>query len=318
MCSPTAADVTLLAHVQPDADSLGSALALGIALHRRGAAVRVAFATPDEMPDTLRPLDVLGLVVPPSAVPAAPGRRGGVRRRRARPARRAGRRLRRRPRLDHDRPPRVQPRLRRRPAARPGCGGDGRARPPGARRRWACRSTSTSPAASTRASSPTPWASARRACRPPAGGRAVGAGVEPDALVRPLMDTHPFGWFAALARALGGCVLEPDAAGGLGLVHTAVPPPSRPLPVRGDRQRRRHRPHRGRGRGRARAQAGGRAAVAASLRSKGTVDVAARGGPARWRRPPRRRPGSPATARSAQVLSEVRSALAAHDRPLAS
>ena len=56
-----AADVTLLAHVQPDADSLGSALALGIALRRRGAVVRVAFATPDEMPDTLRPLDVLGL-----------------------------------------------------------------------------------------------------------------------------------------------------------------------------------------------------------------------------------------------------------------
>ena len=64
-----AADITLLAHVQPDADSLGSALALGIALRRRGAVVRVAFATPDEMPDTLRPLDVLGLVVPPRPCP---------------------------------------------------------------------------------------------------------------------------------------------------------------------------------------------------------------------------------------------------------
>ena len=67
-----AAEVTLLAHVQPDADALGSALALGIALQRRGAAVRVSFATPDAMPETLRMLDVHGLVVPPAAVPAAP------------------------------------------------------------------------------------------------------------------------------------------------------------------------------------------------------------------------------------------------------
>ncbi len=65
-------DVTLLAHVQPDADSLGSALALGIALHRRGATVRVSFATPSRMPESLRVLDVHGLVVPPELVPAAP------------------------------------------------------------------------------------------------------------------------------------------------------------------------------------------------------------------------------------------------------
>ena len=76
-----AADITLLAHVQPDADSLGSALALGIALQRRGAVVRVAFATPDEMPDTLRPLDVLGLVVAAVGRARGAGRRGGVRRR---------------------------------------------------------------------------------------------------------------------------------------------------------------------------------------------------------------------------------------------
>lgn len=67
-----ARDVTLLAHVRPDADSVGSALALGIALHRRGARVRVSFAAPDRLPETLRPLDVLGLVVPDRDVPAAP------------------------------------------------------------------------------------------------------------------------------------------------------------------------------------------------------------------------------------------------------
>jgi nanoRNase/pAp phosphatase (c-di-AMP/oligoRNAs hydrolase) len=61
-----AREVTLLAHVNPDADALGSALALGIALHRRGAVVRVSFAAPADVPETLRPLDVLGLVVPPN------------------------------------------------------------------------------------------------------------------------------------------------------------------------------------------------------------------------------------------------------------
>ncbi len=65
-------DVTLLAHVRPDADALGSALALGRALQRRGARVVVSFGAPDTVPETLRPLDVHGLVVPPARVPAAP------------------------------------------------------------------------------------------------------------------------------------------------------------------------------------------------------------------------------------------------------
>jgi bifunctional oligoribonuclease and PAP phosphatase NrnA len=64
-----ATDVTLLAHVNPDADALGSALALGLALHRRGVRVRVSFGEPDEVPETLRPLDVAGLLVPASDVP---------------------------------------------------------------------------------------------------------------------------------------------------------------------------------------------------------------------------------------------------------
>jgi bifunctional oligoribonuclease and PAP phosphatase NrnA len=64
-----ATDVTLLAHVHPDADALGSALALGLALHRRGVQVRVSFGEPDEVPETLRPLDVAGLLVPAAEVP---------------------------------------------------------------------------------------------------------------------------------------------------------------------------------------------------------------------------------------------------------
>jgi phosphoesterase RecJ-like protein len=51
----------------------------------------------------------------------------------------------------------------------------------------------------------------------------VAAGVDAERLVRSLMYTHPHAWLAALGRTLERAVLEPDAAGGLGLVHTTVP-----------------------------------------------------------------------------------------------
>ncbi|SDF32900.1 DHH family phosphoesterase [Pseudonocardia oroxyli] len=67
--------VVLLGHVNPDADSLGSALALGVALHRRGVQVVVSYgaAEPDELPpETLRALDVEGLLHRPADVPVDP------------------------------------------------------------------------------------------------------------------------------------------------------------------------------------------------------------------------------------------------------
>ena len=67
-----ARDVTLVAHVHPDADALGSALALGLVLHRRGARVRVTFAEPAEVPESLQGLDVAGLLAEPAEVPDAP------------------------------------------------------------------------------------------------------------------------------------------------------------------------------------------------------------------------------------------------------
>ena len=67
-----AKDVTLVAHVHPDADALGSALALGLALRRRGTMVRVSFGAPAQTPESLRGLDVAGLIVPPEQVPARP------------------------------------------------------------------------------------------------------------------------------------------------------------------------------------------------------------------------------------------------------
>jgi len=45
-----ARSVTILCHVQPDADTIGSGLALGIVFARKGIPVQVAFASPAELP----------------------------------------------------------------------------------------------------------------------------------------------------------------------------------------------------------------------------------------------------------------------------
>lgn len=217
-----AADVTLLAHVQPDADSLGSALALGIALRRRGATVRVSFATPDAVPETLRPLDVLGLVVPPSAVPprpplvvacdaAEPARLGAL----ADRIDAAGTSIM----IDHH-------------ASNPGFG-DVRVLDPGAEATVVlahgvlramdaeidadvARCLYAGLVTDTRGFRTAGAAAHRMAAE------LLEAGVDAETLVRPIMDTHPHGWLAVLGRSLQSCVLEPDAADGLGLAHTTV------------------------------------------------------------------------------------------------
>jgi bifunctional oligoribonuclease and PAP phosphatase NrnA len=219
----SARDVTLVAHVNPDADSLGSALALGIALHRRGVPVRVAFATPAAMPETLLPLDVLGLVVPPEQVPerpdvvvacdaAEPARLGALADRLT--AARASIMI------DHH-------------ASNPGFGQvqvldraaeatvvlargvlDALGAPLDAdvaRCLYAGLVTDTRGFRSA-------GSSAHRLAA-----ELIDAGVEAEALVRPIMDTHPYTWLGALGAALDRAELDRAAAGGLGLVHTTVP-----------------------------------------------------------------------------------------------
>lgn len=218
-----ASDVTLLAHVQPDADSLGSALALGIALRRRGATVRVSFATPDDVPETLRPLDVLGLVVPPTRVPEAPELLVACDA--AEPSRlgtlvdrlgTAGATVM----LDHH-------------ASNPGFG-DVQVLVPEAEAtvvlahrvlvamglpldidiaRCLYAGLVTDTRGFRTAGSDAHLLAAEL----------LATGLDPEALVRPIMDTHPHGWLAVLGAALGRCVLEPDAVDGLGLVHTVLP-----------------------------------------------------------------------------------------------
>lgn len=221
-----AGDVTLLAHVNPDADALGSALALATALRRRGATVRVSFAWPDEVPESLRGLDPDGLVVPAGALPRTPGlvvaldtaslsRLGWL----ADPVRALAEEggpvlvvdhhasntrfgthhvvdddaeatavlvLRLLDELGEELDERIA-----------GClyaglmmdTGQFRRAGPGTHRMAA---------------------------------RLLESGADADALTRQLVGSHPFAWFGMLAGVLGRAVLEPEAAGGLGLVRTVV------------------------------------------------------------------------------------------------
>lgn len=222
----TASDVTLFGHVNPDADALGSALALGRALRKRGATARVSFGHPEETPHSLRELDSDGLVVPASEIPAAPPvlvvcDTGSL-----------------------ERLGRLSDRVDETIAA----GGDvividhhvanscyGTVRVvdetaeatvlivlrlldqlgveldlPIARCLYAGLVTDTRSFRYVRADTHRVAA------------RLLEAGVDPDATTRTLMDTHPFGFIDMLASVLGRASLEPDEARGLGFVHATV------------------------------------------------------------------------------------------------
>lgn len=64
--------VSIISHVRPDADTIGSALALGLALRGRGAEVAVSFSGPEELPGTLRQLPGSELIVDDAALAPAP------------------------------------------------------------------------------------------------------------------------------------------------------------------------------------------------------------------------------------------------------
>src|SRR4051794_36582163 len=66
------ATVVLAAHVQPDADALGSTLALAEGLRRRGARVLATFPDPFTLPPSLGWLPGAEGLVPSSAVPRSP------------------------------------------------------------------------------------------------------------------------------------------------------------------------------------------------------------------------------------------------------
>lgn len=60
----------MLCHVQPDADTIGSGLALGIVLARRGVSVQVSFGAPFDLPESMSSLPARELLVPANEVRA--------------------------------------------------------------------------------------------------------------------------------------------------------------------------------------------------------------------------------------------------------
>ncbi|WP_372666896.1 DHH family phosphoesterase [Amycolatopsis kentuckyensis] len=218
----SATDVTVLGHVRPDADALGSALALGRALVQRGARVRVSFGEPDEAPETLRWLDEDGLLTHPDDLPAGeallvcvdtpvPQRLGRLAGRVAL----AGSVLV----IDHhatntfyggcnvvDETAEASAILVFRILDAMGVELD----EPIARGIYAGIVTDTS---GFRRASPETHRMAARLLE---------AGVDPEKVVRRIVDERPFGWLPMLSSVLRDASLEPEAAQGRGFVHAVV------------------------------------------------------------------------------------------------
>lgn len=214
--------VVLIAHISPDADALGSALALGLGLERRGVKVMVTFADPVEVPESLRALPGQHLVVPPEQVPAHPdlavsldvnsaSRLGslvevldGARHSLVVDHHTSNTRFGQTHLIDASAEATVV--VVARMLQRMGIPIDGDI----AENIYAGLATDT-------ANFRFAGADAHRLAA-----RMIDVGVAPDELMRPISDTHPFGWLDMLSQVLGDAVLEPDAAQGHGLVWTVI------------------------------------------------------------------------------------------------
>jgi phosphoesterase RecJ-like protein len=218
-----ARDVTLFGHLNPDADAFGSAIGLGLALRDRGAIVRVSFGSPNEVPESLRHLDSAGLYVPATEVPPT---------------------LETLVVLDSGSIDRLGP-LADRVASATGdvividhhvsntrFGSlnvvDDRSEATASlvlRLLDELGAPLTEPIArALYAGILTDTSSFRRAtpATHQAAARLLAAGVDGQAVARPLMDTHSFGWLGMLASVLARAELDPAAAQGLGLVSAIV------------------------------------------------------------------------------------------------
>jgi bifunctional oligoribonuclease and PAP phosphatase NrnA len=217
-----ATTIAVICHVHPDADTVGAGLALGLVLDRSGKQVEVSFATPATLPESLRSLPGVDLLVGPDEM-----------------------------RRDVDLVVTVDVPSLKRLGALGDLAGSGRQLlvidhhasndlfgtanfvepsadsttmmvadlldawgkpidPDVAHCIYAGLTTDTG---SFR------WASAR-ALRLAA--RLVDVGVDNAAISRTLIDSHPFVWLPLLSRVLGSAQLLPDAAKGRGLVYAVV------------------------------------------------------------------------------------------------
>ncbi len=217
----SASTVSVVAHVFPDADTIGAGLALGLVLAREGKAVEVGFAKPAELPESLRTLPGGELLVQADAM-----------------------------RRDADLVVTVDiPSVDRLGALRDLASGNNvLVIDHHASNHMFGTANFVDPAADsttmlvadlldawgisidaavahclyaglTTDTGSFRWASAR-AHRLAA--QLVELGVDNALVSRELMDTHPFAWLPMLSRVLGSARLLPDAAGGRGLVYAVV------------------------------------------------------------------------------------------------
>ncbi len=218
----SARSVVLLAHTNPDADALGSALALGLALRSIGKQVWVGFDQPAIVPLPLRQLPGQELIHPASQLPTTPdvvvsvdvgsperlGGLGGL-------FQTAGTSVV----IDHH-------------ASNAGFGA-WRVIDPGVPATVVLVTDlldlmqlplSPEIAANLYAGLATDTACFRFATAQShtLAGRLIEAGAEPESLLRPIMDTHPFRWLQMLSAVLGTAHLDVSAVDGAGLVSAKV------------------------------------------------------------------------------------------------
>ncbi|WP_109527534.1 MULTISPECIES: DHH family phosphoesterase [Nocardia] len=218
----TARSVTVVCHVQPDADTVGSGLALALVLHRRGVPVRVSFADPAELPVSMRSLPGVRHLVAPADVPrevdvlvavdcGSVGRLGALADRLDGAATTIV--------VDHHR-------------SNTGFGTINLVDPnaesttsvlAGLFEVWG-EPIDRDIAHCLYAGLVTDTGSFRwvRPGTHRLAERLLSTGIDGAEITRTLMDTHPFGWLPMLSRVLGTARLEPRAHGGIGVVYALV------------------------------------------------------------------------------------------------
>ncbi|PTR26590.1 phosphoesterase RecJ-like protein [Rhodococcus sp. OK519] len=217
-----ATSATVLCHVQPDADTIGSGLALGIVLERKGIPVQVSFATPDRLPVSMSGLPGRHLLVPAEDVAesvdllvtvdcgsagrlgALASRLGGARRSLVIDHHRSNTRYGMFDLIDDSAEATTAVLARlfdlwnvEIDADLAHCLYAGLVTDTGSFR-WVQPGTHT------------------------LAERLLGTGIDGAAIARTLLDTHPFGWLPMLGAVLSSAVLVPEAAQGRGLVHAAI------------------------------------------------------------------------------------------------
>ncbi|MEC3914845.1 DHH family phosphoesterase [Nocardia sp. CDC160] len=217
-----AKSVTILCHVQPDADTIGSGLALAQVLRRRGVPVVVSFAEPAELPVSMRSLPGTELLVRADQVPrevdvlvsvdcGSVGRLGVLRDRIDGAATTLV--------IDHHRSNTRFGQVNVVDEAAESTAGviarilDAWGEPIDrdiAHCLFAGLVTDTGSFKWTRPGSHT------------LAERLLATGIDGAAITRTLMDTHPFAWLRMLSRVLASAQLVSDAAAGAGLVYAVV------------------------------------------------------------------------------------------------